>query len=96
MSNVGPLEQSVRFVGSNPSVTAMPASLATVESQALELSPEERVELANRLLSSLAVDSEIEEAWSAEVERRLAEVESGRMALVPLEEALSRARSSLR
>ena len=59
-------------------------------------SPEERVELANRLLSSLAANSEIEEAWSAEVERRLAEVESGRMALVPLEEALSRARSSLR
>lgn len=74
----------------------MPASLAIVESQALELSPAERVELANRLLSSLSVDSAVEEAWSAEVERRLAEVESGRMALVPLEVALSRARSSLR
>ena len=74
----------------------MSASLSAVESQALELLPEERVELANRLLSSLAVDSENEEAWSAEVERRLVEIESGRMGLLPLDEALRRARSSLR
>lgn len=75
---------------------AMPASLDAVESQALALSPEDRVELANRLLTSLAMDSRIEDAWSAEVARRIAEVESGRMALVPLDEALVRARESLR
>ena len=74
----------------------MTTSLANLQSQALELSPEERVALADHLLASLGTDGEIETAWFIEVERRLAEIESGRMDLVPLEQALDRARQPLR
>ena len=73
----------------------MSVSLATIESQALELPPEERVQLADRLLASLSGDSRIEDAWFVEVERRLAEIESGRSVLVPAEIAVERARRSL-
>ena len=73
----------------------MSTSLATVESQALELSPEERVQLADRLLASLSSDPQIEDAWFVEVERRLAEIEAGRSVLVPVELAIERARQSL-
>ena len=73
----------------------MSTSLATVESQALELSPKERVQLADRLLASLNSDPQIEDAWFVEVERRLAEIEAGRSVLVPVELAIERARQSL-
>lgn len=73
----------------------MPTSLAALEIEALKLSPEERVVLADHLLASLGDEREIEEAWAAEVDRRLAEVESGRVALVPVEDAIQRARQAL-
>ena len=84
-----------RMTNSHPE-RVMTLSLQSVESQALQLAPEDRIELANRLLSSVAVHGEIEEAWSVEVERRLVEVEAGRMPLYPLEESLARVRSSIR
>jgi putative addiction module component (TIGR02574 family) len=43
----------------------------------MKLTPGERAALAQRLLASLDEDSEIEEAWAVEVERRIADVESG-------------------
>jgi putative addiction module component (TIGR02574 family) len=66
-----------------------------LEAEALKLPPEERVLLADHLLASLGVHAEVEEAWVVEVERRLAEVEAGRVTLVPAEEAISRARKAL-
>ena len=67
-----------------------------LEAQALKLSNSERARLAERLLASLDEDSEIEEAWAAEVERRIADVESGRVQMIPAEEAIARARKSLK
>jgi putative addiction module component (TIGR02574 family) len=54
-----------------------------LESVALQLPQGERARLVERLIASLDVDPEIEEAWAAEVERRNAEVESGAVALIP-------------
>ena len=54
----------------------METQLEILESEALKLTPSERPALAQRLLASLDVDSEIEEAWAAEIERRIADVES--------------------
>lgn len=71
------------------------ASLASLEAAALMLSPEERAVLADHLLASLAVEEVVEEAWAIEVERRIAEIESGHMQLVPVEQAIARARQSL-
>ena len=69
----------------------MAASLAKIEADALQLSAEERVHLADRLLASVSSDPEIEQAWAEEIERRLAEAEAG-APLVSLEDAVARAR----
>ena len=74
----------------------MPTQLEIVETEALKLSVEERARLADRLLASLNEDAEIDEAWAREVERRIAEIESGRAQLVPAAEAMARARAALR
>ncbi len=73
----------------------MSTQFATVEAEALKLSPEEKVLLADHLLASLGTQGEVEEAWAAEVERRLSQVESGSSPLVPVEEAIRRARQAL-
>lgn len=52
----------------------MSLTTQALESAALLLPPEERARLAERLLASLDIDPEIEAAWAAEVEKRLAEV----------------------
>ena len=73
----------------------MTSPLASIEAEALLLSPEERAVLADHLLASLATEREVEDAWATEVERRVVEVEAGRMSLSPVEEAIARARQSL-
>ena len=67
-----------------------------LESEALKLTSGERAALAQRLLASLDEDTEIEEAWAAEVERRIADVESGVVQVIPISEALAQVRASLR
>jgi Putative addiction module component len=55
----------------------MQATIATVEAQALTLSPEDRAYLADKLLASLSFDAEVEDAWFTEAQARLAELDSG-------------------
>ena len=74
----------------------MSTALAVLEKQALELSPQERSALADRLLSSLFDQQGIEDAWSVEVERRISDIEAGRSALIPLDVAIARARAASR
>ncbi len=74
----------------------METQLEILESEALKLTPSERAALAQRLLASLEEDSEIEEAWAAEIERRIAEVESGAVRVVPVAEALAQVRAKLK
>lgn len=74
----------------------MASSLSSVESAALALSAEERAQLAQRLLSSLPRAPEVEEAWDAEIKRRVAGLEAGQMGTVPAEEVFSAARTRLR
>ena len=74
----------------------MSNQLETLEAQALKLSPEERVQLADRLIASLFQDNEIEHAWAVEVERRIKEIEGGRAHLVPAAVVIARARAAIR
>ena len=69
--------------------------LEIVEAQALTLTAEERARLADRLIASLFEGSKVVEAWAAEVERRIEEIESGRTQLVPAADAIARARAAL-
>src|SRR5690606_31917788 len=65
------------------------------EAEALKLSPEERVSLADRLLASVASTGDVDDAWSAALARRPAAVEAGRTDMVPFEEAIQRASRAL-
>lgn len=60
--------------------------------EAAELSEEERASLAGLLIESLEgePDEEIEEARSAEIQRRVAEIEAGTAKMVPWEEVRQR------
>ena len=70
----------------------MSNQLEILEAQALKLSPDERSQLADRLIASLFQDNEIEDAWAVEVERRIKKIEAGRAQLVPATDAIARAR----
>ncbi|MGH7251629.1 MAG: addiction module protein [Nitrospiraceae bacterium] len=56
---------------------------------ALKLPPQARAELAAELIDSLdqKVDEDSEEAWSAEIARRVEDLETGRVKAVPWTEA---------
>ena len=65
--------------------------------KALELTAEERVLLAERLLATVhEVDPEVEAAWDVEIQRRLAEIDRGTAKLVPAEEVFAKVRSLLK
>lgn len=66
-----------------------------LEQEALKLPAEQRARLAERPIASLDVDAEIEKEWLAEVRRRDAELDSGSIAAIPMEDALSAARERL-
>jgi len=69
----------------------MSSQLESVEAEAIKLTAEERAQLPDRLIARLFEDAEIEDAWEAEVERRIAEIEAGRSTLIPASEAIARA-----
>jgi len=73
----------------------MSTRLAALEAEALKLSPEDRVLQADHVLASLQGQNDVEQAWGAEVDRRLAEVEAGDVRLIPAEQAIRRARQAL-
>lgn len=56
---------------------------------ALRLPPEARAALAGSLLDSLdeTLDSDAEEAWAAEIARRVREIDEGQAKLIPWPEA---------
>lgn len=76
----------------------MNASVSHLADQAKALSPAERLALAEVLLESLQAtgDSEVEAAWEAELSRRVAEVESGSVVLIPSEDVYAKARKLLK
>ena len=74
----------------------MSNQLEIVKAQALKLSPEERAQLADRLITSLFEDHEIEDSWAAEVEPRVDEIESGRAKLIPAADSIARARAAIK
>jgi putative addiction module component (TIGR02574 family) len=74
----------------------MSSQFEIVEAQALKLSPEDRAQLADRLVASLFKDQEIEDAWANEVELRIDEIESGHVALIPAADSIARARAAIK
>ena len=74
----------------------MATRLESLAAEALTLAPEERVQLADRLIASVFPNQDVEDAWANEVERRIREIESGRAPLTPASEAIARARAAIK
>jgi putative addiction module component (TIGR02574 family) len=76
----------------------MASSSSQLEAKVLKLPREERARLAERLISSLdeEVDADAEAAWIREGERRLDELNSGKVKGRAAAGAFRRARAALR
>jgi putative addiction module component (TIGR02574 family) len=76
-------------VGGHP----MSELLVELSQRATDLSPEERAQFAERLLESLEGDSlpEIEAAWAAEVQARIAAIERGEARTIAAEDVFAEA-----
>jgi putative addiction module component (TIGR02574 family) len=72
--------------------------LEELEQRAASLSSDQRAKLALALIRSLdeeADDGNVEEAWRAEAEARIDQVEAGKAELVPGDEVFAKVRSRL-
>ena len=69
-----------------------------LSARAKTLSAEDRARLVEELLDSLqgGFDTEAESAWDREIERRVAEIESGAVKLISAEEVHAEARRLIR
>lgn len=72
--------------------------LQTLEREALGLNPADRAKLAHDLLESLDTLSpdENEALWLDEAERRIAEIDAGKVQLIPAEEVYRKAQALLK
>lgn len=70
----------------------MARAIRELYAEASELNPSDRAELAGLLLESIdePVDDGIEEAWAAEIERRMAEYRAGKVKTIPWSEVRAR------
>lgn len=70
----------------------MAKSARKVFEEAMRLDPKERATLMRLLVDNLDAESEegAEAAWQAEIERRIAELDSGQVQAVPWEELRAR------
>lgn len=73
----------------------MTPTLDTVYQEALTLPESTRLELVERLLPTIATDPEIEAAQFSVVQQRRAEVESGRVKMIPGEDVFREVNAAL-
>jgi putative addiction module component (TIGR02574 family) len=73
-------------------------SSKSLQEAALELPPDERAELAQKLLLSLddPSEGELAEAWLSEAKRRASELDRGEVQAIDAEEVRRKARTLLR
>ena len=70
----------------------MPKDFNEIFREAAELSEQDRATLAGLLIESLEgePDPDVEAAWAAEIERRVAELDAGTVKTIPWEEVRQR------
>ncbi len=76
----------------------MSDTAADLAQRGKQLPPDERERLVDALLVSLnePAASELDAAWDAEIERRLATYDAGEVAAIPAEEVFAKARAIAR
>jgi putative addiction module component (TIGR02574 family) len=72
----------------------MPISIDQIVEETREMPPEVVAELVDRIMIARhgGIDPTAAQSWKTEIDRRIAEIESGKVKGVPLEESLARAR----
>lgn len=73
----------------------MPRPLEALAEEVLQLAPEARARLLDRVVASLDADRARDAAWDALAAERDAELESGEAVATPVEQALARLRAEL-
>jgi putative addiction module component (TIGR02574 family) len=74
-------------------VSIMPMTLDQIVEEARNWPPEKIGELVGRLSEGLhAIAPETEVAWKSEVDRRVAEIQTGQVQGIPVEQSLARIR----
>jgi len=74
----------------------MSLTIEQIKSEAMNLSPDDRADLADWLWVSATPRAEVEAAWDAEIARRIAEIDAGTATLIPAEEVMARIEEKLR
>jgi len=74
----------------------MTISFEVLEAEVRNLAPPERARLLEHLLASLDEDTEIEEAWNAEIVQRIEAIDCGSAQCLPAAEVISQARAALK
>lgn len=74
----------------------MSTAVENILTQALQMPPQGRAMIAERLISSLdtEVDWNVEVAWQQEVQRRIDEIDKGEVVCIPWEQVLHRLRGN--
>jgi putative addiction module component (TIGR02574 family) len=72
----------------------MPISIDKIVEETREMPPEVVTELIDRIMVARhgGIEPNAAQAWKTEIDRRIAEMESGKVKEVPLEVSLARAR----
>lgn len=75
-------------------VRPMPMKLDEIVEETRQLPADVVAELIDRILLERhgGIEPEVEEAWKSEIERRIEEIETGKVEGVPVEQALARIR----
>jgi len=73
----------------------MPRPVESLAREVLQLPPEARNQLLDRVVESLDVDRSHDAAWDALAAQRDAEIESGAVQPIPVSEVLARLRAEL-
>ncbi len=70
----------------------MPTPIEIVEAEAMKLTPNERVDLADKLWASAHSAAEVDAAWEAEIERRIRQIDGGEVQCIPWETVMAEMR----
>jgi putative addiction module component (TIGR02574 family) len=74
----------------------MATTFEEAKALAMQLTPEQRADLADLLWVSAIPREEVQAAWDTEIARRIAEIDAGTVELIPGEEVFARIERKLR
>lgn len=73
----------------------MSLTFQQLANEAMKLTPEERVDLAEKLWVSVDAPEAVAAAWDAAAERRMAELDAGTVDAIPFEDVIAELRTKL-